>query len=214
MDVEYPYADGLSRRQLLYRLPLTPQPRRLLLVCDDAGSQRLGDGWGSAVTRMSASATAAVSGGNFDAVALPDQPPEQIQALLQMAHRRLVPGGVVIGHFENPLALRRLGTLNGWAGLARSLMPGAIRSAAGCKAALARAGFQDAACFFVQPNMDSPMGLIPCEQLAARAQFLRSIRSAQGHHGRVAYAARVALAMAGLGGLQQPQLFFWAGKAC
>ena len=91
---------------------------------------------------------------------------------------------------------------------------GGIGTASACKQALLRSGFVSAECYYVQPSIVSPMGLIPCERQAARAHFLRSIHSAQGHYSRPAYALRVLLAYFGLAGMQQPQLFFWARKPC
>lgn len=227
MDVEYPYADGLSRRQLLYRLPSTPQPRRLLLVSNEADSDLIGGGWGGPVTVVTRSGLdAAIAHGEprFEAVALPwvlgsgalsDGHPTNGLQLLCAVHRVLVPGGFVVGHLTNLRTLRRLVSLRGWGGIvAAAGRPGAIGSASGCKAALLRAGFIEPECYYVQPSIESPMGLIPSEPVPARAHFLRSIRSAQGHHGRVAYALRLTVAYVGLGGMQQPQIFFWARKPC
>ena len=227
MDVEYPYADGLSRRQLLYRLPSTPLPRRLLLVSDAADSDLIGGGWGGPVTVLTSSeldATLAQGAARFDAVAMPwvlgfgaapgARRPRGSQ-LLCSARRLLVPGGVVVGHLENIRTLRRLASLRGLREIAgAAARRGAIGSASGCEQALLRAGFTAPECYYVQPSIDSPMGLIPCEAVPARAHFLRMIRSAQGHYSRPAYAMRLVVAYLGLAGMQQPELFFWARNSC
>lgn len=227
MDVEYPYADGLSRRQLLYRLPSTPLPRRLLLVSDDADSDLIGGGWAGPVTVVTgAGLDAAIAEGDarFDAVALPwvlgsHAPSRRFPRggipLLCAAHRALVPGGIVVGHVENILTLRRLVSVRGWGEIMGAMVRrGAISSASGCKASLLRAGFTEPECYCVQPSIESPMGLIPCDPVPARAHFLRTIRSAQGQYSRPAYTLRLLVAFLGLGGMQQHELFFWAKKPC
>ena len=55
MDVEYPYAEGLSRQQLLYRLPFAPEPRRLLVVSDTPRDALISGGWGGPVTVLTTS---------------------------------------------------------------------------------------------------------------------------------------------------------------
>ncbi|MDO9091403.1 MAG: hypothetical protein Q8R98_06500 [Rubrivivax sp.] len=224
MDVAYPYADSLSRRQLLYRLPAAPEPRRLLLVAEDTDSRSIGAAWGGPVTVMAAAELEAAPvprGTAFDAVALPWTSGRQAAAggdgigLLQQAHRLLAMGGVVVGHLHNTHTLKRLVTASGLASmLSAAVRPDAMGSAAACGAALRRAGFVQAECWYVQPSIDSPMGLIPADPVAARAHFLRAIRSAQGHYSRPAYAARLLVAALGLGGMQQSELFFWATKPC
>lgn len=224
MDVAYPYADSLSRRQLLYRLPAAPEPRRLLLVSADAHSQLIAAAWGGPVTVWAGpelDAACLQQGACFDALALPWttglRPVADGRALrlLQQAHQLLVPGGVVVGHLHNLHTLRRIVTARGLAQMVATWMrPGAMGSVAACDTALRRAGFVDPECWYVQPSIDSPMGLIPCDPVAARSHFLRSIRSAQGHYSRPAYVARLLVATLGLGGMQQPELFFWATKPC
>jgi hypothetical protein len=223
MDVEYPYAQGQARLQLLYRLPSAPPPRRLLLVTDLIEGDGIGAGWGGPVTRVASSAldTAATDGGaRFDAVAVPAvlgggtaelSSRHAVLPWLQRLHELLVPGGLIVGHVDNLYALRRWATPSG---LLAALRPAAMGSAADCRATLLDAGFTLPECFYVQPSIVSPMGLIPCERVASRAHFLRSIRAAQGHYGHSAYAARLLMAWLGLGGMQQAQLFFWARKAC
>jgi hypothetical protein len=106
--------------------------------------------------------------------------------------------------------LRRLAVPAAWWQGLRSPVP----SPSACRRALGAAGFVEVACFYVQPDMSDPMGLIADDRAAARAQFLRAVRAEQGHFGTLAYAARVLLAQLGLGGLQQAQIFFWARKPC
>lgn len=224
MDIAFPYADGLSRRQLLYRLPAAPQPRRLLLVSGDPESRLIGDGWGGPVTVLAPSGLDVdflKEGARFDAVALPwltglqGAPGHSGLHVLQLAHSLLMPGGVVVGHLHNAHTLRRLATARGLGGVAVTLgHRRAMGSAVGCNAALLHAGYTEPQCWYVQPSIESPMGLIPTDPIAARAHFLRSIRSARRQYSRPAYAARVLVATVGLGGMQQHELFFWATKPC
>lgn len=219
MDVEYPYADGLSRRQLLYRLPSTPEPRRLLLVSDDGQSDLIGGGWGgpvTVVTRATLGAKVGRDAAQFDAVAMPwISASGDSTALLRSATHFLVPGGVVVGHLENLRTVRRLASMRGLTAFA-----GAVRdrrligSPRACRNTLLAAGFIDPECYFVQPSIEAPMGLIPCAPVPARAHFLRAIRTMRGSYGRSAYAIRLLAAFVGLGGMQQPELFFWAKKPC
>lgn len=223
MDVQYPYAEGLSRRQLLYRLPGAPAPRRLLVVHSGTGEGALiGGGWGAPVTVVAASelqALAAQGDVRFDAVALPAVlSAGQLQpgaVVLTLAHGLLVPGGVVIGHLEHGCALRRWASLAGLRAVAGALLgTQGLGSPGQCQGALQRAGFSDPTCFFVQPHIGDPMGLIPSDTVAARAHFLRSVRSSRHLYGRLGYALRLVLAAAGLGGTLQPELFFWARRPC
>jgi hypothetical protein len=217
MDVQYPYADGIARLRLLYRLPLPPGPLKVLQVGGDAGSPCVDtDGPGGAQVLPLADLVplAATHPGRFDAVALPgtwdaagaDTP----AAVLASAWDLLVPGGFVVGHCAHLAALRHLGSVKGLWRAARSR----VATAGACQAALRAAGFQAVQCFYVQPQLADPMGLIPTDKAASRAHFLRAVRAEQGHFGRVAYAARIALSQCGLGGLQQAQLFYWACKPC
>lgn len=221
MDVEYPFATELSRRQLLYRLPTAPAPRRLLLVADRDDPHDLAHGWGGPVTAWTrAQVQAAGAGVRFDAVALPGVLGARTATpgtadLLAAVQRLLVPGGVVVGHVDHLLALRRLATPGGLARLVGAIAsPGVVGTAAACTRALQRAGFVQPQCYYVQPSLSAPMGLIPCDRAAARAQFLRAVWSAQDQYSRPAFAARLLVATLGLGGLQQQELFFWATKPC
>lgn len=227
MDVEYPFAPAHSRRHLLYRLPSTKVPGRLLIVSGIAGSEQIGNGWNGPVTVLDSSQLGEAlqqDGARFDAVALPGllgahaaslPGGATAEHLLHMALALLVPDGVVVGHLENLYALRRAANLHGLVQLVRAAVrPGVVGGPQACKRALVRAGFVEPECYYVQPNLSDPMGLIPCDPVPARAQFLRAIRSAQGHHSRPAFAARLLIAHLGLGGMQQQELFFWARKPC
>lgn len=227
MDAEYPFATALSRRQLLYRLPPTPAPGRLLIVGDTSDGEQMGRCWDGPVLALGSSQIAdalAQGGARFDAVALPGllgASPASLRAgataqdWLCMALALLVPGGVVVGHLENTHALRRIASLQGLFQLVlAAVRPGAVGSANACMRALVSAGFVEPECYYVQPSLASPMGLIPCHRVPARAQFLRAVWSAQGNYSRPAFAARLLVAHLGLGGMQQQELFFWAQKPC
>lgn len=231
MDVQYPYADGLSRLQLLYRLPTPPAPRRLLVVCADDDGALIGGGWGrGAVTVVALGALESVlaqGAQRFDAVALPavlgrrlalaavDGSGANNRKVLGLARELLVPGGVVVGHMDHLCALRHLLRWSGLRGLIGTIVrPQGIGFASQCLSRLRQAGLAEAECFYVQPSIDAPMGLIPSQGAASRAHFLRAIRSTQGRCGRAGYALRLSLAHAGLGGMLQPQLFFWARRPC
>ncbi len=222
MDIDFPFAEDKSRQQLLYRLPTAPAPRRLLLVGNDPDG--IARGWDGPVTTVAVvdlADAASPDGADFDAVALPGLT-DMVAAggtgalrLLADARRRLVPGGLVIGHLEHALTLRRLARPRQVAAILASLVGGGlIGSAAGCRKALLQSGFVEPECYYVVPSFDAPMGLIPCHPVAARAWFLRAVRAAEGHFSAPAYASRLLLAFMGLGGHQQGQLFFWARKTC
>lgn len=227
MDAEYPFATALSRRQLLYRLPSTPTPGRLLIVSGIAEGEQIVGAWnGPVVAQQSSQLEAALAqgGARFDAVALPGllgvqaaplRSGASAEHLLRTALALLVPDGVVMGHLENAYALRRVASLRGFAQLVRSaIRPGEVTGARACVRALVRTGFVAPECYYVQPSLSAPMGLIPCDAVPARAQFLRSLWFAQGNYSRPAFAARLVIAHLGLGGLQQQELFFWARKPC
>lgn len=221
MDVAYPYAGDDDRRALLYRLPSIAPTRRLLVVGGDSGDWARH--WGGPVTLTAPALLGAVAvqqAGAFDAVAFPGtltSPPDGTDAttLLRDARGALAPGGLVIGHVRHALALRPLATAAGRRALWRTLSdprhPGTPRR---CLQMLVHAGYVDLSCYFVQPDLSAPMGLVPWQGPAARAHFIRAVWSAQGHHGRAAFAARWLLAVAGLAGLQQQDLFYWARTPC
>lgn len=220
MDVHYPYAEGIARLRLLYRLPLPLSTSRLIQVCEGGAPVSV---WAGSVERVSVEALlrgAVEVQPGVDAVALPGtwdiaRTGVDAAAVLFAAHRLLRPGGVVLGHCENVLALRALCSMAGWHRLLRSALGrGHAATARGYMRTMAVAGFESVECSFVQPHLADPMGLIPTDTAAARAQFLRVTRAERGHFNAAAYAARIGLAWAGLGGVQQGHLFFWGYKAC
>jgi hypothetical protein len=215
MDLNFPYADDRARLQLLYRLAAAPPPGRLLVVGAPGDAALIGQGWPGAVSALD-SVGADSTGGEFDVVALPwGLARPDAASLLAFAYRSLVPGGLVVGHLTHRLGLRELVRWRATPKLATALLRGGVAlGPSSCRALLARSGFDAPACFYVQPSIQSPMGLIPCEPRVARATFLRAIRSARAHFTPAAYATRYAAAALGLGGMQQSELFFWAHKPC
>lgn len=217
MNAEHPYADAEARLHLLYRLPWPEAGQRMLVVGTPAA---MGLPPSAALTPKDA-VNFCASGRDlpdgealFDVVALPWELGRHHQPaqLLAAVHRLLVPGGTVVGHLTHRLAWRQLTHPSQWADALRGRFgPG---TAKGCQRALSRAGFFGVECYFVQPNIDNPMGLIPCEAQASRNWFLRSVRATFGQRGPLSYGARFMLAFLGLGGLQQSELFFWARRPC
>ncbi len=233
MDIQYPYAANAARLQLLYRLPTAPTPQRLLIVSANDSAASVGQGWPGDVTVVALAAIDKVLGGGqarFDAVALPSvlgvlgignialsgtgRRLHNSQLLAQVAGL-LVPGGTLVGHMAHGWALRSIAKAQGLRDVvAARFEPDAICRPADCLRVLARAGFNSTECFYIQPSVDAPMGLIPGQRRAARAQFLRAIRSARSGYSVSGYAFRLAMASLGLGGMFQSQLFFWARKPC
>jgi hypothetical protein len=219
MDVQYPYAAPEARLQLLYRLPTAPAPRRLLVVGDD----RLGIGgaWGASDVLVQPAdgleALAQRAPASRDAVALPAvlgagcRP----RALAAAAARLLAPGGVVIGHFDHGYAVRRLLRPAGlWAALAAAADGEAVTGSRSCARLLRRAGLVDTECFYVLPDIASPMALVPAEVRTARRHFLRATHASRMSYRPAGYALRLMLAQLGAGGAFQNQIFFWARKPC
>ena len=230
MDVAHPYAADSARLQLLYRLPTAPAPQRLLIVSRQPGDALLGQGWPGQVTvagLVGLDDLLGAGAGRFDAVALPAvlgvcdirlpgaHPTIGNRLLLASVARLLVPGGTVVGHMDHGWALRRVMQGAGLRDLACGWrQPDAIRNPQACLRLLASTGFSAAECFYVQPNIDAPMGLIPSHPVAAKAQFLRAIRSSEGAYSRAGHGLRLLMALVGLGGSFQSHLFFWARKPC
>jgi hypothetical protein len=195
MDIEYPYADAAARRQLLYRLPSVPVPRRLLVLAEAAADDALGDSWGGPITHRALSDPGGLAPGGgalFEAVALP-RLAGNAAPLLAAVHGLLVPGGVVIGGVTDRSAARK---------------PQRLR------ASLIAAGFQQPECWYVQPGMESPMALVPCDALAAKAHFVRAARAARSLYSPPAYVLRLLAARLGIVAWRQTELFFWARKPC
>jgi len=159
---------------------------------------------------------------DFDAVALPgtlEPLPSRAQLangeLLAAAAELLAPDGVVVGHMAHGRALRRLARPSQWIGLAAAaFVADAILGPVEVCGALERAGLHTAEGFYVQPQVDSPMGLAPSDPQAARRHFLRDLRSTSHTRGVAGHYLRWAVARVGWGGSFQSQIFFWARKPC
>ncbi|MCW5661954.1 MAG: hypothetical protein KIT60_29985 [Burkholderiaceae bacterium] len=217
MDANFPFAEDDARLRLLYRLPLPTGAGDMLVVGKTDMADLLKAGWTGNCTH--AESWRALGGGaaHFDVVATPGLDldagdPEEAVGTLRRALSLLRPGGFIVGHMEHSCTLRGLANGRGWRA---ALHPARFFGRpVGCSLALQGAGFVASAVWYVQPNIQAPMGLIPSEPVAARAEFLRAIRATRGHHSRLGYVLRLALARLGLGGLQQGQLFFWAQRPC
>lgn len=222
MDDRLPFASGEARLRLLYELPLTGHERRVLVIGPNSGvpialsaeqQHRL-----STLQCLPLAGDAPTSG-EFDAVLVPgslfDHHDASADALLTKALRALTPGGVVVGHCDNLLSVRALGAACRSGALFSNLRN---RQQAGSPARLDRTlrtlGFVDTECFHVEPHIGSPMALIPAEPRASQSHFVRTVQRNRPLYGRLGYALRLALARAGLGGMLQPHLFFWARKPC
>ena len=222
MEARLPFASGEARLQLLYELPLTGEERRVLVIGPQqslpmalsAEQQRR-----LSTVRFLHTADDAPDAGVFDAVLVPgsllQSRDDTAATLLSRALRALCPGGVVVGHCENLLSVRELGS----ACRSRTLLANARnRSEAGSAARLEQTlralGFVDAECFHVEPHIASPMALIPTEPRASRGHFVRTVRRNRPLYGSLGFGLRLAVAQAGLGGILQPHLFFWARKPC
>lgn len=222
MEDRLPFASGEARLQLLYELPLTGDEHRVLVIGPGSGvpvallserQHRL------STLRCLPSEGDAPMPGEFDAVLVPgslfDHHDASADALLTQALRALTPGGVVVGHCDNLLSVRALGAACRSGALFSNLRN---RRRAGSPARLERTlrtlGFVDAECFHVEPHIGSPMALIPSEPRASQSHFVRTVRRNRPLYGRLGFSLRIALARAGLGGILQPHLFFWARKPC
>ena len=196
MDIEYPYATGQARRQLLYRLPSAPLPRRLLVFGDKAQADLIRAGWDGSVVHIAANRVAGDATEDdlrVDAVVLSSASDNDMQKLLAAAWRRLGPGGIVMGHALDPRWVRR---------------PKALHDA------ILAAGFVEPACYYLQPGIEAPMVLAPTDGPAARAHAVRAIRTTRGLYNRAAYALRLAAAWLGLDRWRQAELFFWGRRPC
>lgn len=222
MEDRLPFASGEARLRLLYELPLTGNERRVLVIgADSAVPVALSAEQQHRLSTLQCLPLAgdAQPSGEFDAVLVPgslfDHNDESACALLTTALRALTPGGVVVGHCDNLLSVRALGAACRSGALFLNLRN---RRQAGNPVRLERTlqtlGFVDAECFHVEPHIVSPMALIPAEPRASQSHFVRTVRRNRPLYGRLGYALRLALAQAGLGGMLQPHLFFWARKPC
>ena len=227
MDSRPPFATGAERLRLLYKLPLTGQESRILVIGSAADADAVFDrGTQRAEIEVVAPATPMASSA-FDVVALPGaltcygvddglrRPPVAPHHLLRLAYAALRPGGTVIGHLDHLQSLHGLKhVLQGRLGIASSLGGWRIGSGAGCRSALFRSGFVGAECFYVEPRIAAPMAVVPVHPLAARSHFLRAIRRTRAQYSAAGYVLRLALAGVRLGGALQPHLFFWARRPC
>lgn len=226
MDVVYPYAGAPARLQLLYCLPTAPEPQRLIIVRSGVGPDLPEEDWPGPVRQVNLDdlrTPPADASLKADALALPgvlgqraamDQFGNNVD-LLVAASRWVVPGGLVIGHVAQLRALRRVMRPGGLVALGDGqFRRGAITGPAQCLQVLGAAGLRAAQCFYVQPSIDEPMGLVPVHAATARAHFLRAVRSAAPNQSAVGHGVRLALVLAGLGGLMQEHLFFWAEATC
>ena len=222
MEDRLPFASGAARLWLLYALPMTGEERRIQVV-GAAKSVALAlppEREGSVdVLRLKAPDDPLVEAGDCDAVLVPGTlflgSANSAAALLRNAYLALAPGGVLVGHCENlwsvhqlRAALRRPKETVCWANWR------AAGSANLLQKTLTRLGYADAESFYVEPQITSPMALIPAERRASRSHFIRTVWRNRPLYGKLGFALRLALAHAHLGGSLQPHLFFWARKPC
>lgn len=215
VDADFPYAEDIARLRLLYRLQAGAGD--LLVIGAAQMASELARDWPGKCRLAGSWRSVGVTEGPFDVVALPGWSAGAVhdpatRDELRRVHDLLRPGGWVIGHAEQACTLRRmLGGRGWWAALRPDRFVG---RPTGCVAALSTAGFEAPSVWYVRPNIAAPMGLIPTDPAAARAEFLRSVRATRGHYSMFGYVPRLLLARLGLGGLQQGQLFFWARRPC
>ena len=227
VDSRPPFATGAQRLRLLYRLPLTGQEVRILVI----GSRTQAEtAFGEALPHASievAEPGSPVGSSGFDAVALPgslvsgkaaadrQQPAVSPEQMLQVAYSALRPGGIVLGHLDHLLSahgLRR--ALQGRSTLVSWLRCRGVASGPRCQRTLSRLGFVGAECFFVEPQIEAPMAVISVHSLAAKSHFLKAIRRTRAQYSATGYLVRMTLATLRLGGALQPHLFFWAKRPC
>lgn len=222
MEDRLPFARGEARLQLLYELPRAGDEQRVLVIGTEpsvsvalsADQQRR-----LSTIQFMPPAGGAPTASGFDVVLVPGSlfqyPDESAATLLSRALQALAPGGVVVGHCDNLTSVRALGSACRSLTLLSSVRN---RQQAGSPARLAQTlqslGFVDAECFHVEPHIASPMALIPAEPRASRSHFVRTVLRNRPLYGSLGFALRLALARAGLGGILQPHLFFWARKPC
>jgi SAM-dependent methyltransferase len=216
----------VQRLRLLYGMAMTGQEKRVLIIGPVAAEASVfdPDAVSSHIEVVRSGAESAGTG--FDAVVLPgglqdaagsmsdDDRPMPVR-LLRQAHDALRPGGVVVGHCNHLVSahgLRQI--LSGRIPVESWISGRGLMSGNGCLRALARQGFTAAECYYVEPQMADPMALVPVHTVAARKHFYRAIRRTRGQYSGIGFGVRMALATCGLGGLLQPQLFFWARRPC
>ena len=216
MDLTHPYDTDEARLSLLYRLPVTGSPARLLVV-GDAWTGLAGQ-WSGAELCLVQSLADVPAGQRFDLVALPGVlAPQSVDAGHQLGQAAavLAPGGMLIGHMAHGLALRQWASLRGLCRLGLSLLDRRRPSSHGrLQAMLRTAGLCEVECFYVVPSIDAPMGLIPCAPAAARAQFARGLRSSRDSLTWHAFGIRWLMLALRTGPLLRDALFFWAKRPC
>lgn len=217
MDIDFPYAEDGARLRLLYRLPIPSTARDLLVFGAPEVTRELIEGWAGPAHVVETWSGAGLPAQSADVVALAGVAASAShgpasRTLLSGVFAALRPGGWAVGHIEQACTLRGLLGGRGWRAALQARRY--LGRPEGCLSALRAAGFVSAAAWYVHPSIEAPMGLIPVDALAARAEFMRSARAGRGHHSWVGFLSRLALARMGLGGLQQAQLFFWAQRPC
>ena len=216
MDVTHPYDSDESRLGLLYRLPVTGSPSRLLIVGDDVAA--LSRHWAGAEVWHAASLADLPAGQQFDVVAIPDLlAPDSVQAssLLRRAAAALAPGGILVGHMAHGLALRKWASPGGLWQLALSICDRRRPSRNGrVQGMLLAAGLREVECFYVSPSIHAPMALIPCAPMAARAHFARALGASRHTLPWPAFQLRRVMLALRSGPLLRDALFFWAQRPC
>lgn len=222
MEERLPFASGAARLWLLYALPMTGEERRIQVagaaksVALALPPQREGT---VDVLHLKAPDDSLLEAGDCDAVLVPGTlfqgSAKSAEALLQSAFLALAPGGVLVGHCENLLsvhqlraALRRPKDAVHWANWRAAGSANLLRKT------LTRLGYVDAEAFYVEPQIMSPMALIPADPHASQSHFVRTVWRNRSLYGQLGFALRLTLAHAHLGGSLQPHLFFWARKPC
>lgn len=227
MDANPPFAADAERLRLLYRLPLTGEERRILLIGTRELAAQLFPPMQTGVEVVVRDGRLQPGDGLFDAIVLPlqllgdsldgvgrpiDRP---LPALLSELCRSMRPGGLIVGHLEQVVsiatartALRRRISWSRW-----RCWRGAW-TGEGCLRSMKAAGLEAAECYYVEPRITAPMSIVPLAWLPARAHFLRAIMRTHEHYTLPGYLMRLLLAYLGLGGLLQPHLFFWARRPC
>lgn len=221
-DTLPPYAGGAARLGLIYRLALEGHERHLLVVSSrDAAAKAIGAAHPGACVELIAPGAQAPRAA-YDAVLLPGLAPGReagarctIAQQLRAAREWLVPGGVLAGDAAHLRSLRGVAAaIRDGAGPAHWLRAAACASPSACRRSLERCGFTDVECFYVEPDIGSPLVLVPDHRAAARRHFVRAVRRTRGQYRWPGYLARLWLAWAGLGGQMQPCVFFCARRPC
>jgi hypothetical protein len=212
-----PYDDAASRLGLMYRLP-TDAGGPALVIARRSGGVDIGQAWRGQALQVGVDALEALPAcppGGFATIALPgtldDCSAAELRRLLGRLTVLLAPAGTLVGHVQHGHALSawRQRLAGGAAGPWRT--PCTPRRLA---ASLQASGLQSPQVHWVLPSIHHPMALLPTRRDVARPHFLREVASARGQHGRAALWLRQGVAWAGLSGLLNDTLFFWARKPC